>query len=60
MSGKGDSPRPVNHAKYRAEWDRIFKAARDGDGATAEKGLRALDELTDLWRDEYPTQTEET
>ena len=24
MAGKGDAPRPVNGAKYRANYDRIF------------------------------------
>jgi hypothetical protein len=24
MSGKGDKPRPVNWAKYGANWDAIF------------------------------------
>lgn len=25
MNGKGDTPRPVNWAKYTANWDKIFR-----------------------------------
>ena len=51
-AGKGDSPRPVNGAKYRANYDRIFSPK------TPKKSLPSMPTFANICQQTTPRQKE--